>query len=146
MSKPTIYVAAPWKDKEYAKQVAKQFEAAGFEVTSRWINFHEDKPADQSGLSYSLDVLQNEGMQDIDDVYRADFFCLLNTQKRGEETSGKAVETGLAIAKGKIVVMVGEPSNIFHTLDCVMKVKTVREAIEYCLTEGMLEKHVMEGV
>lgn len=130
--KPKVYIAAPWANKLAALNVQRSFEKAGFEVVSRWITKHADKPADQTGLEYPLEFLRKEAQDDVDDVFAADFFCLLNTQKRGEETSGKAVETGLAIANGTHIVMVGGPTNIFHQMEIVKQVPYIEDAIEYC--------------
>lgn len=122
-----IYVAAPWKDKPLALEAKKHLESQGFLVTSRWIDFHDDKPSDQSGLAYDKDVLLKEARQDVEDVYTCDILVLLNTQKRGEETSGKAVETGMAMAWLKPVIVVGQVSNIFHHMSPV--VETLDDAI-----------------
>ena len=123
-----IYVAAPWKDKPLAREAKRKLEADGFVVTSRWVDFHENKPADQSGLNYDKDTLLQEARQDVEDVMTCDILILLNTQKRGEETSGKAVETGLAMAWLKPVIVVGEVSNIFHHLCPV--VATLEDAVK----------------
>jgi nucleoside 2-deoxyribosyltransferase len=125
-----VYVAAPWVHKDYAKSVRDQLVAAGIECTSRWVDFKEDKPT--GGMSYNNETLVREAQNDFDDVKAADALLLLNLQSRGNETSGKAVETGLALAWGKKVVMVGDPSNVFHYLPQVTRVQTVEEAIQ-CL-------------
>lgn len=127
MKLPKIYVAAPWADRELAKEAKLKLEADGFEVTSRWIEKHLPKPSDQSGLGYDRVILIQEAGHDVEDVFNADIVILLNTQKRGEETSGKAVETGMAMAWMKPVIVVGEISNIFHYLMPV--VTTLDEAV-----------------
>lgn len=124
-----IYLAAPWKDKELAKAAADKLAEAGYYITSRWHHVHADKPADSSGLEFDPTMLKQEALNDAEDVYAADVFLLLNTQKRGEETSGKAVETGMAMAWGKPVILVGEPTNVFHYLD-IHKVSDIEGAIE----------------
>ena len=126
-----VYIAAPWAFKAQASTIKKQFEAQGFTVTSRWIDFHENKPADQTGLAYDKSVLVREAIHDVEDVSSSDVLVLFNTQKRGEETSGKAVETGIAIAKGIPIILVGEMSNIFHHLPCVHRVGDSDEAIKH---------------
>lgn len=122
-----IYVAAPWAFKPVAHDAKVKLEQAGFVVTSRWIDFHEDKPADASGLVYDKDVLIREAAHDVEDVRDCDIMILLNMQKRGEETSGKAVETGMAMAWFKPVIVVGERTNVFHWLMPV--VDTLDDAI-----------------
>lgn len=122
-----VYVAAPWAQKDYAKQVRDQLVAAGIECTSRWVDFKESTPG--NGMSEHPNTMIQEAQNDFDDVKRADGLLLLNMQPRGSETSGKAVETGLALAWGKRVVMVGEPTNVFHHLSEIWWVDSVNEAI-----------------
>lgn len=117
----SIYIAAPWAKKELAGNVRDKVVAAGIEVTSRWIDFPGD--------SHDPMVLREEAYNDWDDVLTADGFLLLNLQKRGEETSGKAVETGIALAVGKPVFMVGDRSNIFQYCDEVTLCEDVDMAI-----------------
>lgn len=123
-----IYVAAPWIDKELALVAKRTLESNGFVVTSRWIEQHLEKPAGQSGLDTDPEILKREAIHDVEDVYSCDLMILLNTQKRGEETSGKAVETGLALAWLKPVILVGARTNVFHWLDMPI-VATVEDAI-----------------
>ena len=120
-----IYVAAPWAEKEYAKAVADQLKAAGFGIASRWLYFEKDAG---NGLEIDEATLCQEALNDIEDVIGCDAFLLLNTQKRGEETSGKAVETGIAIATLKPIVIIGERTNVFHYLN-MPRFATVEEAI-----------------
>ena len=124
---PKIYVASPWVDKSIAHEAKIKLEAEGFVVTSRWIVDHLDKPATQSGLEFDPEILIREATHDVEDIFKCDILILLNTQKRGEETSGKAVETGMAMAWLKPVIVVGERSNVFHWLMPV--VSTLEEAI-----------------
>ncbi len=121
-----VYIAAPFVEKEYAKTVREKLRKAGIGVTSRWLDFPGD----------SLDpiILTVEAANDFDDVFDADALVLLNLQKRGEETSGKAVETGLALACGKPVYMIGGWSNVFHFLPQVVKCTSVEEMIQCLLT------------
>lgn len=121
-----VYVAAPWVDREMAKDVALTFELAGHEVTERWW-LHPDVPG------YPLDVtpeeheeLAEQAVRDFIGVVRAHVVVLLNTGK----SEGKAVETGVAMAGNKPVVLVGDRSNIFHFLPNVFQVADVDAALE----------------
>jgi len=122
-----VYIAAPWRERKYAQKTAQRFRDAGFEVTSRWLSEHLDK-ADSVDAA-APEVMRAEALHDIEDVVNADLFVLLNTQARGEETSGKAVETGVAIMTFKGIILVGERTNVFHWLEFPV-VGTVEEAIE----------------
>ena len=117
-----VYIAGPWVERPVARSVREKCKAAGLEVTSRWLDF--------SGDSHDPQVFLEEALNDYDDVRRADVLLLLNLQKRGEETSGKAVETGMALAWGKTVYMVGSWSNIFHFHPRVKRFELVEDAIK----------------
>ena len=115
-----IYLAAPWTDKIIAQNAAEKFREAGFEITSQWLTSEDtDDP----------EALKAHALRDISDLLSSNMLVLLNTQERGYETSGKAVETGIAIAWLKPIIVVGDPTNVFHYLN-IPKVATVEEAIE----------------
>src|SRR5262245_60341520 len=122
-----VYIAAPWVRRREAIEIGRQFEAAGFEITSRWFH-HEGSDTDPAGLDYPIEHIRNQAREDIADVMRADALVVVNLQK----SEGKAVETGVALANGIPVVSVGQRSNIFQTLGT--QVASVAEAIEYLLS------------
>lgn len=101
--------------------VAEWVEAAGHTITERWWEYPETS---------DHDLLEACAQRDYTGVVKADALLLLNTQARGSETSGKAVETGIAIAMFKPVILVGERTNVFHHLPNVHVVATVDEALE----------------
>ena len=115
----TIFIAAPWDDKKIAKEAAEKFRAAGIDVTSRWIDQPDTDDPDE---------LHKDALRDIEDIVDSHMLVLINWQSRGHETSGKAVETGIAIALWKPVVVVGLRTNIYHWLNMPV-VDTVEEAI-----------------
>lgn len=116
-----VYVAAPWEDKEIAREAAEKLKAAGITITSRWIDLHKDTDKD---LDENFEFLAEQAMHDLQDVYQSDILVLLNTKK----SEGKAVETGLAVAWRKPVIMVGKRTNIFHWLPITV-VETVEDTI-----------------
>lgn len=119
-----IYIAGPWVMKAEVIQIAKQFEAAGFSITSRWFE-HQGDPNDPTGKTYPDWYIKKQAQADMQDILRADAVVVLNLQK----SEGKAVETGIALSHDIPVISVGGRSNIFQTL-CV-EVPTVEDAIEY---------------
>lgn len=116
---PIIYLAAPWKDREYARTVRVQFQAAGVVVNSRWLDFKGEEDVVKDA------TMKQEALHDIEDVVAADTVVVLNTSY----SEGKAAETGMALILMKGLVLIGKPSNVFHYLD-FPKVETVEEAIE----------------
>lgn len=124
-----VYIAAPWEEKSRAASDAKFYlESEGFEVTSSWITRKEDK-GNTLG-AYDPKDLTKEATTDLADIDRADAILLLNTQKRGQETSGKQVEFGYSLSRNMRKVVVGEPSNVFHLLPGVSVVSSVKEAVD----------------
>lgn len=119
----SIYLAAPWASRDTAKEVRDLFRAEGLEVTSRWL----DLPTSSTESDPNTRLI--EAQNDFIDVFRADALVLLNFQKRGEETSGKAVETGLALAWGKPIYMYGDTSNVFHYLPMVKRFDNLMDIV-----------------
>lgn len=109
MKNTKIYVAAPWIHKETARAARDVLVEGGFEVTSRWLDIHTDV---QENDPKKADYLAEQAIHDVTDVNNADILILLNISK----SEGKAVETGLALAWNKPVILVGERTNIFHWL------------------------------
>lgn len=126
MSKPTIYIAAPWVRRDEAIEAGKQFEQAGFDVTSRWFT-HKGDLTDSTGVTADPETIRRQALDDIEDVQRADVFVVINLQK----SEGKAVETGIALMEGIPIISVGPRSNIFQAL-CV-EVDSLADAIREAL-------------
>jgi hypothetical protein len=116
-----VYIAAPWADRKLAEWAAGEFEKAGHKITHDWWN-HDGPQNDHQ-------FLQKCAIDDFMAVEDADALVLYNTQKRGEETSGKQVEFGLALAWGKQIYVIGERwTNVFHLMPDVVFAHSV-EAI-----------------
>ena len=114
-----VYIAAPYPCLIDARYAMLDLQAAGFEVTSRWIT-----------------VSGNEGNEwahkDLQDVARSDVLLALNPPRwKNIGTGGRHVEFGYAHALGKLLVVVGKRSNIFHHLNKVHVTDTVQEAIAW---------------
>lgn len=122
-----IYVAAPWIDRDRARDVAKQLTEMGHTVTHNWWDHDfpwEDHPN-----------LQKCAQDDVKAVRTADFVLLLNSSK----SEGKAVEQGLAIAYNIPIAAVdlgSDSKNVFHHLPNYIWFKSVEEAIERLSSQG----------
>lgn len=114
----TIYLAAPWAHKAAARIARTALQAAGYTVTSDWIDQHDDtaNPVD----------LAEQAIHDFNQVRKADILVILNLAK----SEGKATELGVALASGKSVFLVGPRTiNIFYHMPTVHQVDTVQEVI-----------------
>ena len=128
-----IYVAAPWGCKPDALVAQRQFEAAGFEVTSRWITTHEDAEYSDLADPAHAEMFAQHAIDDVRDVQASDVFVILNLAL----SEGKATEFGIAYMLGIPVIVVGPCSrNLFYRLPGVFQADSVAEAI-IGLTESM---------
>lgn len=120
-----VYIAAPWVEKEAAKTVARVFEAAGFDVTSRWHDKHhqDSEPGTESYLTAPKDeaLLQKEASDDLEDILKSQGMVVLQYAK----SEGKAFEQGFILAasqftgmNNKIIVVTpdGTRGNVFQYL------------------------------
>ena len=119
MGKLCVYVAAPCLHKADALVAQTQFEAAGFEVVSHWIQYHGDGANDAE--------LQAQAVEDYAEIVaKTDAFVILNLAL----SEGKAFEFGVAYRQKLPCVVVGSRErNIFYHLPGVLQVETVEEAI-----------------
>lgn len=127
MRKLRVYLAAPWVEREKAKEYAAQLEAAGCEITHPWWNY-EGEDQDKE----TPEFLEDCANKDVNGVATAHVVVVVNSVK----SEGKAVETGMAIAWNKPIVLIGKKSlNIFYNLASIHKVDTLEEAIDF-ITHG----------
>lgn len=122
-----IYVAAPFINKVEAAEAKSKFEAAGFDVTSRWIVEDLGLTNEDVGKPEHMGTLQQRAIEDYEDVQAADVFVILNLGK----SEGKATELGVAYTLGIPVVLVGpRQGNIFYLLPGVYQAESVDAAVE----------------
>lgn len=112
-----IYLAAPWANRDDAREAARHITEAGYDIMEAWWNHSE---------SHDHDELVNQAYSDVAGIVRADTLIVLQLAT----SEGKAVETGIAIAQGIPVIVVGKRANLFHHLDgAVTVVETLGEAL-----------------
>lgn len=106
-----IYLAAPFTAQDRMKGVRDVLTAIGHEVTSTWIDLAE------IGEATDFDPVRcaPHAASDMADLLRADAVAVF-TEYGLSTTGGQHVETGMALAAGKRVFVIGPRRNIFHTL------------------------------
>ena len=115
----TLYIAAPWVHREIACQVADWYAERGFTVIARWLRRHHASTNDP-------DILAQEAQHDVDDIYNADVFVLLNTAR----SDGKATELGMALIFGKPTIVVGtREGNVFYHLPKVLMAEKLLDTL-----------------
>jgi nucleoside 2-deoxyribosyltransferase len=102
-----LYVAGSWLRRKELLKKAKQLEAAGFIITSRWLTTHD------GSMSFA-----QAAREDLEDIDKADGILLFTqTKEDGYTTGGRFVELGYAYAKGKAIAIVGPRENVFCHLN-----------------------------
>ena len=121
-----VYIAAPYGCKPDALVAQRQFEAAGFEVSSRWITTQEDVEYSDLADPAHMEMFAQHAIDDVRDVQASDVFVILNLAL----SEGKATEFGIAYMLGIPVIVVGACSrNLFYRLPGVYQADSVDEAI-----------------
>lgn len=124
-----IYIAGCYEDRDRLKQLANTLAMHGYNIVSDWLYVDDKerlpKASDmpRTALTPPISVKQIKASGtiariDLDDVEIADIFILdtRSTNTRG----GREVELGYALARRKIVIVVGIRRNIFHCLKGVV--------------------------
>jgi hypothetical protein len=100
-----VYIAAPWEEQPRGKLLAFALERAGLVVTSRWLEASRETLTDEWATNC------------LHDVAGADVLVAYNPETWARTgTGGRHVELGFALALGKLVLVVGARTNIFHHL------------------------------
>jgi hypothetical protein len=128
-----VYIAARGQDQARARDLRDELHSFGITSTARWI--------DQSLDNESHD----EAQQDIDDVRMADVLVLLKPKESHlHTTGGHHVETGLAMAYGIPVLLLGAAENVFHRHDTVTVRNYPANAAEVYIVAQAVYALVME--
>lgn len=130
-----VYLANQFSKKQETAKFAEELRKEGFIITSTWLN-EPDADANDSMKSYGDQYLAVAAKVDVYDISSADAFVIFTVDpdemtKRG----GRHVETGMAMAMGKKVIVCGPRENIFHHLPEVIVCKNLGEVV-YALRSG----------
>jgi nucleoside 2-deoxyribosyltransferase len=98
-------------------------ELADHEIVSRWVNMPFN-PTE----SHTVDERKAIAKMDADDVAACD--CLILLSGPAKYSGGKFVESGIALALGKRVVVVGARENMLLWHPAVEQIDDVREFTE----------------
>lgn len=102
-----IYIAAPYPYRDEAIQVKNLLEAEGHTITSRWL-IEEDEMCDK------------DARKDLEDIRAAEALLAINPPEWANRgTGGRHVELGYALALGKIIVLAGARTSMFHFISDV---------------------------
>jgi nucleoside 2-deoxyribosyltransferase len=134
-----VYLAAPYAARDKMLEIAEVLEAKGHPVTSKWITAtHEIHTGTvDAAPDHTDDYLTLQATNDLLDIDEADAVLLfsaswamgeLELHRHQTLSGGRHVETGYALAKNKLVIVMGEKENIFHRGLC-LQADTLEEAL-----------------
>lgn len=104
-----FYLAAKYNKRTSLLPVAALLMLAGHEVTSQWLTGTHDGSTNEVKKQYAI--------TDLNQIDECETFVLFNLPFFGaEQSSGRNVELGYALAKNKTIYIVGEGDCIFYTL------------------------------
>lgn len=105
-----VYIAAAWKRKAEAYEIAVKLEKElGWYVTSSWHN-----PLSGEDESGTHEEHVQWGDRDIDEIDASDGLVVLTEPREEGTTGGHHFEAGYALGKGKRCVVIGPPSTVFY--------------------------------
>lgn len=127
-----IYLAAPYAARDLLKDHLPFWEGLGYEVTCSWVNGTRAIAKDTLGASEAStdDEVFEHVTGDLDDIDQADALvhytanylktrANFNDETDNLHSGGRHVETGYALARGKAVVYIGDPENVFQRGLCL---------------------------
>jgi hypothetical protein len=112
-----VYLASAYQTRPVIKGFAEELDCIGMQCTSRWLDETVEIAPGTTGPATDLEEGQVRGhvLDDFEDIRSADVLVLFTESVTGEKGGGgRHVETGYALAKGKKVIVVGDPENVFH--------------------------------
>lgn len=118
-----VYLAAPYKEKDFIAVCAEELRAGGIEVTSSWL--HEPHAPNIGMADLTAEDHRKYAIQDVKDVKAADILVFWTDPTKTIIRAGRHVEFGIAIGLGlsrpmPIFVVGKECENIFHYMPQVI--------------------------
>lgn len=123
-----VYIAARYSRKEEMKEQVAKLQDNGFEVTSTWMTETHDGSVQLADISPV--ALLSYARRDLKEVDDADVLLFYSESDQSyNRRGGRHVEYGYALAKDKLIIVVGPYENIFHY--AVHHFKTTEAAIAW---------------
>lgn len=118
-----IYLAGPYEARDViaGEHFAGSLDRVDSRCVSSWLTEEHEINEGTTGPATKLDdaTVSGHALDDLVDINSCDVFVLITAnQLMGKATTsgGRHVETGYALAKGKHIIVLGEPENIFHRI------------------------------
>lgn len=116
-----VYLAGPYAARARLNAYAEDLRGMLVDVTASWLDeTHDITPGTLDAATDLSDAeVAHHAATDLEDIANADLLVLITADVAGvpgASSGGRHVETGVAIANGIPVLVVGQPENVFHRL------------------------------
>ena len=130
MISTNVYLAAGYDQQERMRGYRKTLEdRRDLVVTSRWIDVKESNPMQEQAISADEESAANYCRVDLDDIDRADIFVMFTDTP--STSGGRHTELGYAIAREKVIFIVGPRENIFQAMEGAIHFATWEDLCSY---------------
>ena len=130
MIRASAYLAAGYDQKERMRGYRAQLQATGdITVTSRWLDEAEEKPLQDAEISKDPETAMRYGEMDFEDIDKAEIFVMFTDTP--STSGGRHTELGYAIARCKVIVIVGPQENVFQAYSTAIHLQTWEQLIEF---------------
>ncbi len=123
-----IYLAARFSRRHECHALAKELQARGHTITSRWVMPEADHVISVGQSAQAADAERRRfAVEDCEDVQNCDWMISLMQEPRDNSRGGRHIEFGMALGLGKRLTIIGPRETVFHHLDQVEHFDTVEE-------------------
>jgi hypothetical protein len=134
-----VYLAARYSRHPEMQDVRDILGWLGHTVTSRWIDLHGGKYPGSfvpEQLNRDPEYCGKIAQVDLDDLEAADVVISF-TEAGGGGKGGRHVEFGIAIGRGKRLIIIGPREHVFHTLPGVEWYPSWQDLLRVIKEEGL---------
>ena len=126
----SVYLAAGYDQQERMRGYRKVLEdRRHIVVTSRWIDVKESNPMQETAIAADEVAAASYCRMDLDDIDRADVFLMFTDSP--STSGGRHTELGYALARDKVIFIVGPRENIFQAGEGVIHFATWDDLCSY---------------
>lgn len=126
----SLYLAAGYDQKERMREYREKLQATGdIIITSRWLDEAEEKPLQDPEISKDPETAMRYGEMDFEDIDKAEVFVMFTDSP--STSGGRHTELGYAIARCKVVIIVGPQENVFQAYSTAIHLATFEELTQF---------------
>lgn len=129
-----IYIAARFSRRSECNALAHRLMEMGHTITSRWVKPDSDHVM-PTGLSRQASDSERQrfATEDCQDIEKCDAMVSLMEEPRSDGRGGRHVEFGIALARAKLLFIIGPRETVFHHLPAIQHFDDVESFLLFLL-------------